>query len=53
MLTKKLDYGANGTVDIKYTFTYDANGNMLTVERDDGANGTVDGKNIYTYDCFK
>jgi len=38
-----------GTVDRRYTYTYDTNGNVLTEEVDYDADGTVDKLNSWTY----
>jgi hypothetical protein len=44
------DSDADGTVDKRYTYTYDANGNMAMWEFDIDADGTVDSRYTYTYD---
>jgi YD repeat-containing protein len=50
-LTEEIDRGADGTVDSRRTYTYDAAGNMLTREADNDADGTVDRRWTYTYDA--
>ena len=44
------DDNADGTVDSRNTFTYDANGNLTMDELDSDADGTVDSRNTSTYD---
>lgn len=45
------DTNADGTVDARNTYTYDANGNLTLYEYDSDADGTVDFRMTYAYDA--
>jgi hypothetical protein len=49
--THNLDYDADGTVDRRETYFYDANGNQTIYEYDSDADGTVDRRETYFYDA--
>ena len=48
---EEYDFDGDGTVDLIYTFTFDANGNLTSEERDSDGDGTADVISTYTYDA--
>jgi len=43
------DHYADGTADVRKTWTYDAYGNLVTYELDNGADGSLDLRTTYLY----
>jgi hypothetical protein len=51
--TAEFDDGANGSVEVRTSFSYDVNGNMIVQETDNGADGIVDARTTCTYDVSR
>lgn len=45
------DNNADGAIDLRETYTYDADGNLILHEQDNKADGTIESRTTYTYDA--
>jgi hypothetical protein len=50
LVTYEYDYGADGTIDARFSYGYDEDGTLLTDEYDDAVDGVVDIRWTYRYD---